>query len=477
MKISSFTRPSDSFSGNVLKLMTGNVFAQALVILVMPVVTRLFAPEAYGILALFTSLTGIVGVIACLRYELAIILPETNEEAVNIFGVSLSSALIVTFLSTLIVLLGSEEIIGSIRAPQLRNYLLLLPVAIFFQGVYLALTYWNSRTKHFGRLSIAQIIASLSTQASTLAAGFAGFVSGGVLIGASVFGRVIATVTLGSHIWRDDKNLILDHISWKGILKGYVRFKKFSLIDTWGGLLNTISWQLPALMLSSFFSMSVVGFYSLGLTAIKTPLSIISNALSQVFYQKSCAEKNINNNNGELVEILMDKLMFIGFVPTIFLAIVGEELFTIIFGARWAEAGRYAQILAPWILFWFISSPLSTLFLVYERQGAALSVHSVIFLTRVVSLYIGGIYQNIYLALLLFSLTGIASYAFVAAWNIKLARAKGRRILASFFKYCLRSLPILLFLFIIKYILHFGPVLIFSSSLLVVPFYFLRFRK
>lgn len=451
--------------------------AQALGILVSPIITRIFAPEAYGVAALFASITAIMGVIVCLRYELAIMLPKTHEEGANVLAVSLCSVLLITIFSALIVIWGSDLILHLINAPELKNYLWLIPVAVFFSGVSAALNYWNSRTKHFGRLSVIQIISSITTQATKLTAGFAGFVSGGVLILTSMLGSMVTAGALAGQIWHDDKKLFISNVQWQGIADGFSRFRKFPLIDTWGGLLNTISWQLPALMLSSFFSLSVVGFYALGLTVIQRPLGILSGALSQVFYQRACDEKNIKGDNAELVENLMDKLMLIGIVPTTILAMVGTELFTVVFGGRWAESGRYTQILAPWILFWFISSPLSALFFVYERQGAALSVHLVIFLTRVISLYIGGIYQNIYLALGLFSVTGIAAYAFVAAWNIRLSRANGRRILLNFFKHSLYSLPILLCLFLVKYTFHFGPFIILSSALSIVTFYLIAFRN
>lgn len=464
MKISSFTKPSNSFSGNVFKLVTGAALAQALGILISPVITRLFAPEAYGISALFLSIAGIVAIIVCLRYEMAIMLPQTHEEAANILAVSLCATLLITTLSTLIVLCGADYIIALLNAPGLKIYLWLIPIAVFFSGVISALNYWNSRTKHFGRLSFIQVVSSVIVQATKLSAGFTGFVSGGVLIGTSLLGNVVSSGMLASQIWRDDKKLFVHSIRWIGILQGFIRYRKFPIIDTWGGLLNGISWQLPALMLSSFFSLSVVGFYALGLTVIKAPLSIISGSLSQVFYQKACDEKNMKGNNGKLVENLMDKLMFVGILPTLVLTMVGEEVFTVLFGARWFEAGRYTQILAPWIYFWFISSPLSALFLVYERQGAALSVHSVIFLTRVISLYIGGVYNNIYLALGLFSVTGIAAYAFVAAWNIRLAKANGGRILCNFFKYGLYSLPAMLCLFLVKYTFQFNSIVILLSA-------------
>jgi lipopolysaccharide exporter len=477
MPLSFFTKKSSSFSGNVLKLMTGATFAQALGILVAPIVTRLFAPEAFGIAALFLSITAIIGVIVCLRYELAIMLPKTDEEATNIVAVSLCSVILITIVSALLVFFGSDFIVRLIKAPELKNYLWLIPLFVFFSGVSAALNSWNSRTKHFGRLSVIQIISSVITQATKLTAGFAGFVSGGVLILTTLLGSVVSTSMLGEQIWKDDKKLFISNVRWQKIRAGFVRFRKFPLIDTWGGLLNTVSWQLPALMLSSFFSLSVVGFYALGLTVLQRPLSIISGSLSQVFYQRASEEKNIKGNNAALVENLMDKLMFVGILPTAMLAMVGEELFAVVFGARWAEAGRYTQILAPWVFFWFISSPLSALFSVYERQGAALSVHSLIFITRVISLYIGGIYQNIYLALGLFSATGIAAYAFVAAWNIRLAQANEKRILLNFFKYSIYSLPVLLCLFLLKYLCDFSPLVILSSAFLMVAIYLIIFKN
>lgn len=475
--IASFTKPSNSFSGNILKLVTGTVLSHAIGILVSPIVTRLFAPEAFGIVAVYLSMTGIVGTIACFRYQVAIMLPESDEEAANILGVSFLSVIVMTFLSALIVWLGSEKIIGLLHAPGVKDYLWLMPVTIFFQGLFLALTFWNSRTKHFGRISVAQIISSFTTETTKVAAGFFGFISGGVLIGTTVLGSVVSSTMLGGQIWRDDKRLFLDHIRWKEIGKGFVRFRKFPIIDVWGSLLNSISWQLPALMLSSFFSPAIVGYYALGLVVIKGPLGLISNSLSQVFYQKACDEKNTRGCNGALVEKLMENLMFIGLLPIMVLAMVGEEVFTVIFGGRWLEAGRYTQILAPWMFFWFISNPLSSLFPVYERQGAALSVNSIIFLTRVISLYIGGIYQNIYLALGLFSVTGIAAYAFMSAWNIRLARANGRKILFNLFKYSLQSLLVLVPLFFIKHVFKFGPIAILVSALFIVAFYLFIFRN
>ena len=78
-----------SFFSNVLKLVSGTTLAQAITILTAPIISRLFAPEAFGVLNVFTSLIGIVAIVICLRYEYAIMLPEDNTDAINIFALCL----------------------------------------------------------------------------------------------------------------------------------------------------------------------------------------------------------------------------------------------------------------------------------------------------------------------------------------------------------------------------------------------------
>jgi len=65
---------------SVLTLVGGTSIAQALSFLFSPIQTRLFSPEVFGELSVFGSITGIVGIIICLRYELAIVLPKDDDE-------------------------------------------------------------------------------------------------------------------------------------------------------------------------------------------------------------------------------------------------------------------------------------------------------------------------------------------------------------------------------------------------------------
>lgn len=463
-------KKSGSFVSNVLKLLTGSVFAQGLGILVAPIVTRLFAPEAFGVAALFTSITAIIGVIACLRYEFSIMLPKTDEEATNLLGVSLLSVLIITALSLLIIFFASGLIVRLLNAPDLAKYLWLVPIMVLVNGILLALSYWNSRTKHFGRLSITRVVSSAVTQATKLGFGFAGYVSGGVLIGATIIGQFVSASALGGQIWRDDRRLFKPSIQWKRMIAGLKRYRKFPVIDIWGGLLNTISWQLPALLLSTFFSPIIVGYYALGTAVIRLPMNIVGGAIARVFYQKACDTKN-KEGPAEVVEKVYKRLVAIGLFPMLLLCLIGQDLFSIVFGHNWSEAGLYTQILAPWLFFTFISSPLSTLFAVFERQGSALIVHSTIFLTRLISLYIGGVLGSVYIALGLFSITGVFVYGGLAIWNMKLANMPTYLFFSVLIKYFKYFLPVGMVLFLLKFWLNISPIIILFISALTLGIY------
>ncbi len=394
-----------TFSGDVLKLTTGTAIAQVIAVLSAPLLTRLYAPEAFGVLALFISITGILGVIACMRYELSIVLPECDREAANLLGVSLGFAAIISVLTVLIIWLGRDFLVRWLNAPGLSSYLWLVPAAVFIHGVFLALNYWNSRTKHFGRLSIARVTASLATTTAKLGAGYAGYATGGTMIGASVGGQAIATTVLGGQTWRNDRKLLLRSMRWQAMCTGMSRHKKFPLFSTWSALMNTVSVQLPLLLLATFFSSTVVGFYALGHRLLSMPMSLIGSAIAQAFFPRAAAAK-IDGTLPQVIRNTVTRLMALGLFPILLISIAGKDIFFVVFGSRWAEAGVYAQILAPWILFVFLGSPISTRFSVLVKQGESLVFNAILLVTRIASLVAGGLTGSILLALMLYAGTG-----------------------------------------------------------------------
>ena len=90
------------YSQNVLILMMGTTLSQAIPVVITPILTRIYTPEDFGIYAIFVAIITILGSIVSGRYELAILLPERDDDAINIFALGL---LIITFMVMITVII------------------------------------------------------------------------------------------------------------------------------------------------------------------------------------------------------------------------------------------------------------------------------------------------------------------------------------------------------------------------------------
>jgi O-antigen/teichoic acid export membrane protein len=80
----------------------GSAASQALTIIAFPIITWLYSPAHYGSWSLLLSVFVILFVVVCWRYEFAILLPKEDDEAANIFGLSVLLAIGMTSLTVLV---------------------------------------------------------------------------------------------------------------------------------------------------------------------------------------------------------------------------------------------------------------------------------------------------------------------------------------------------------------------------------------
>jgi lipopolysaccharide exporter len=397
-----------TFAGDVATLAMGTGLTQAIGILAAPLIARLFSPEAFGISALFGSLTGVIAIVVCLRYELAIVLAESDEDAVNVLSVSLGFVLLITLLTMPCVWLLRTPFLG--RFNTLGNSLWLLPLAVALSGLYSALSNWGIRQCEFSLLTIVQLIISVGTMGAQIVMGFAGFLSGRTLIAIFLFGLLLGNFTLVLQLWRNHCEL-LSKIRWDKmmfVIERYVRFPKYS---TGAAVLNVVSWQLPTFFLSGFFPNAVVGQYALGNRLLSVPMNLIGTNIGTVFFQRG-AEAKRAGDLAKSVENAFRYLVSLSMFPCLLLAFIGKDLFVVAFGAKWAEAGIYTQILSFWVCFWFVSSPLSVILRILEEQPFELYVNVLIFGSRFLSLLVGCLVGNARLTLALFSASGVLVYGY-----------------------------------------------------------------
>ena len=456
-----------SFAGDVFTLVQGTTIALIVSLLVSPIITRLYGPEAFGLVALFISITNLLGVIACLRYEVAILLPKTDEEAANLFGLCMVIVVCISLITIPVLILLKVPIVQYLKAPQLGPFIWLISPTLVITGTFLALNYWNTRTKHFYRLSIARVTSSLSTSGIQLGFGFLGYASGSVLIGAYIFGQLVSTTVLGIQILRDHLSFFRHAITRKGmveLLKQYSNFPKFEVV---GSLINTLSWQVPVFLLSNFFTTTIVGYYSLGMMVVTYPMTLVGSSISQVFFQRAAMAKH----EGSLAVIYENTYSFlvkISMFPLLLLMFIGQDLFTLIFGPSWGQAGYFIQILSVWAVFLFIGSPMSTILSIEGKQKIGLVLSIINLITRFLSIYIGGILGSVSVSILLFSLSGVAVYGSYGIFFMHLAGVKVMKTLKIIFVNLLVFLPAGIIMLIAKILNVNSTIQILLATMLLV---------
>ena len=428
------------FFSNVLKLVTGSIIAQSIGILLAPLFTRIFTPEAFGLYALFTSITGIISVIICLRYELSIMLPKSKYKAFIQLIISCASVIFVSFISTVIIYYSSESLSSMLNTNIFQIRFFLIPVALLVGGILKAMNYWLTRLEKFGTLSFSKVIASTITNILKLIIGLLGFKTGFILILSSIAGQLISCLFLIKITIETNFNYFFRKFEFNHIKAGIIRYKEWPLFSTWSGLLNSISQQLPIWFFSSYNDLKVVGFYSLGYTTLSLPSGIIGQAVSQVFFQQAAELNRRTDNLPILINQIFRRLFALGLFPVIIISFLGEEIFILIFGVNWSLAGVYVEILAPLLLIQFIYSPLSSLFSVKEKQRLALVTNIILVLVRGFSLVIGLQTNNILYTLKLYSFTSVFMYVGVIILVFFISKVNLYSILEIMIKYTFISI-------------------------------------
>ena len=467
-----------SFGRDVSKLVSGTVIAQIIGFCLYPIITRLFNPEIYGVYTLILSIVSIVTVIGCFRYEVALVLPEKDKDASSLLFACIFILLAVCLLCGVIITIFGSEIGVILNAPEICEYLWIVPVILFVSCFYTALRYWNTRKKRFGMQAATQVSQTLVSSGLQVGLGTVGFISPGSLLYANIFGNLTGTVLLLFSIAKRDIQVLLSGLSLSNIKMQIIRYKKFPLIDSWANLLNNLSWQVPTLLLSAFFSPAVTAFYSLGLMLLQTPMSLIGSSLGQVYFQRG-AEEHRNGSLHLLLEDVTEMLLVLSIVPLALLLTMGGSMFGVVFGSDWTEAGVYCQILAVWAFVWFlISTTGGTTFSIVEKQELNMRFSVINLIARVAALVIGGVMHSVYLAIGLFAFAGVITYLYCIYLAFRETRASFIRVLKNSKMMFLFTIVIVGVTIVLNYIFHIsGLVLIIISVVICLIYYPTLYRS
>ena len=344
----------------VAVLGSGTAVAQLISIVTAPVITRLYTPSDMGILAVYSSVLAIVGIGATLSYEFAYALPRDNEDAINLFGLSLMLLCITTTVLALILLFGRNLLMNVFDLGALEQYIWFLLIGFFGMGLYTTLNYWAVRQRDYGRITYTKINQGIGGSVCKILLGILSFGPIGLIIG-QIVSQVAGITTLARAMWKKERERF-KAISLSRMLSVAKEYKSFPIFAFPDSIVNTVALQLPPLMLLALYDSRVVGLYSLAHMVVVLPGSLISGSMGQAYLGE--ASKMVRERSRELRSMYVRTLKHLSIVavPLIGIpALCAPFIVPFIFGAEWAEAGWYCWPLAVMVIANFVISPTSHL--------------------------------------------------------------------------------------------------------------------
>ncbi len=388
---------------NSAKLLSANVVAQAIGLLVYPILTRLYSPEDFGLLSLFLSIGGVLALLVTAEYQYAIMLPKEEKQGIACVHIGIFTTLCLTALCTLTIPF-STPIANLFSAPNLAKWWWLMPIFVLVTALWTLLNYWYTRQKCFGQISAYQVTQSSLNALSKIGFGAMRATSFGLIVSSIIAPFVALVANISINFKQQIRRLLhFDRSACREAAKEYANFPKFSLPRA---LVNNLSSGLPALLLTPFFGLTNLGFWGMGITLAFRPLNMISQSLYQVLFEK--VTKQVNSN--ELVLPLLRRIylpLLIGFIPLMgLLYIIMPQLVTWLLGAKWLMTATCIRYMLPWLTAVFFVAPLAFVADIFYKQRLFLYIELLYFALRIGAIVIGILEESFLLSIALLSLVG-----------------------------------------------------------------------
>lgn len=366
-----------------LTLLAGGALAQALPLLLGPLLTRLFSPAEFGLYHLFAAVAANIAVVACARYEFALPLARDEAEADALRVLSLR-------------ILSLAKIASAVAAlgwwwAGAGAWVVWLPAAVGVAGWLSLATLWATRAQRFQALAVARVLQYGGAALAQAAAGWAGAGVHG-LIAAPIAAAVVATLCLRlplRPLWHRPAGA-------EPLRAVAMRHRDFPLLNTPHAFLGALQDSVSLALITAWLGPVAAGFWGLGLRYLKAPATLVGSAVSQALYPRLAAAGAQPDAATRLaLRQVIGVLAGGAAVVVAVLWLAAPPLFVLLFGPQWAPAGHLAQALAVYIGMHFIAAPLAVVTLAWQAQAWALRlalVGQVLFVTALaLGLALGGL--------------------------------------------------------------------------------------
>jgi len=365
-----FAKREFSFFGNASILASGSAIASMISLAAEPIASRLFPPEVFGIVYAFISLTAIVGMIMCFRYEQAIVLPDNHSDAAGLL--KLSFLLLLGWIIVFYIFIWTSNMVQWLGWGSIRQVVWLLPILSGLLGFWFILMSWFTRKKKFIHISISSVLVQIPQVFFIIIGGYLGFNTAINLINFRIVGILIPPLFLLVFFMIHDSWIFKIRHRASDLLRLAKRYKKFPLYEFWSILMSVIAFNAPILLFPVLFDAGSAGHFSKGVYMLYVIPVMIGNSFSQVLFQQMAEHKNTGQSSEPILRMTLKSVILIGTVPLILVSTAGPEIFSVLLGSRWEIAGQYSQYLTIWLFFLLLSTSTQSAYMVFEKQEIAM---------------------------------------------------------------------------------------------------------
>ena len=414
---------------NFAKLFSANVVAQVIGLVVYPILTRMYAPEDFGLMNLFLSISGIVVIVSTAEYYNAIVLPKKESEGVWVAYLCTCILLLVVGVTSISVFFA-DEIAQAFNTPALAKYYWLLPISILINGGWNILNYWHIRHTQYSSISKYQLSQSTFSAVAKIGFGHAGMVQGG-LIYSMVIAPLLSLVIRIVALYRSGIKSQLLRPAWREISAMAQRYKKFPLFSLPRSFVNMVAGQLPVLLLTPLFGAEYIGWWSMALLLGFTPINMITRSIYQVLYQHTTVRVHEHQPIGGYFRRF-----------TLWVVVVGIPLFGVLYwllpeltswflGEGWEMTSVYLRWMLPWLLCSILTASTGFLADIFFKQQIGFAFEILTAILRTAAVVIGIWREDFTLAIICYAIGTAISILAQYIWLFSLIKRYDAEVICA----------------------------------------------
>jgi O-antigen/teichoic acid export membrane protein len=398
-----------SVFSNMAILTGGNVVARLISFATIPIISRLYSPQDFGVLAVYASSLALLIPLANFRYSVTIPIARNERSGINLVFLCFSIQIIMTLFVAFILFFAREPIFSLVSMQKMIPYWWLVPLGFMGIGIYETLTNWATRIKDFRSIAKTKASQAIFSSAFKIGLGYMGFRPLGLLLGH--IASQVAGISLLGRKFKETSIDVKRAVSLSKMIFLAKRFAKFPIYQIPSRFLLALSVQMPVLFIAATFGSDTAGLFGMAVSVVAIPMQLFGQTLSQAYYGEIAKiGKNKPHEIKELSIGLIKRLIIISLPIFLIFVSFAPTIFSVILGSQWTKAGEFAVFLSFYLLSQFISSPFVHTLNVLEMQ----SLFFVINVTRVVLIVSIFVLSKIFLFSALLS---IAIYSIVLCFH------------------------------------------------------------